>query len=337
MNNRIRSLFSRKPFVVVFILVPASLFPLRTQAQLEVSIDTYAGSSDGSGNGGEIDTGEVTAPNPLVESATYESTYTTASQTVSASYSVLQAAGSCAASGSYGVYGGIAEFSTGDEGNSAFSSDELTVTSDTLPVGTPVQVLVTWAYSGFVNLENTVVQGNYSIDAGNVTMTFQGNPTFKSISGSLDGSSGSWSVSGSVSQVVNTTVGSVGDVGWQNTITISGETTGDEVDTGVPESASASASATNTVYVNVLTPGAGYTADSGTVYPQIPTLSIQSVANGVLLSWPGWASGFQLQQNSDLTTADWIANNSPVNLVNGTNEVTITPATGTLFFRLINP
>jgi hypothetical protein len=44
-----------------------------------------------------------------------------------------------------------------------------------------------------------------------------------------------------------------------------------------------------------------------------------------------------LQQNTDLATANWVSNTIPINVVNGTNQVTVSPATGNLFFRLINP
>jgi hypothetical protein len=104
-----------------------------------------------------------------------------------------------------------------------------------------------------------------------------------------------------------------------------------------PYSYSGGGSLTSTFYVNVLTKGAGYTAASGTLYPLYqPTLSIQVVPGGVMLWWPGWASGYQLQQNSVLSAAGWVDCPNPVNLVNGNNEVTITPANGTLFFRLMN-
>lgn len=66
-----------------------------------------------------------------------------------------------------------------------------------------------------------------------------------------------------------------------------------------------------------------------------PSLTIQSATNGVVIGWPASATGFQLQENTDLTTTNWVANTAPTNVVSGTNLVTISPATGSGFFRLI--
>ena len=66
-------------------------------------------------------------------------------------------------------------------------------------------------------------------------------------------------------------------------------------------------------------------------------LSIQPAANGVTLFWPVTTTIYRLQQNSDLTTANWVSNTIPISVVNGTNQVTVSPAAGNLFFRLINP
>lgn len=71
--------------------------------------------------------------------------------------------------------------------------------------------------------------------------------------------------------------------------------------------------------------------------PFQPTLLIQPTTNGVLLLWPVTTPAFSLQQNSDLTTSNWVANTGPDNVVNGTNQVAISPAAGNLFFRLISP
>ena len=102
------------------------------------------------------------------------------------------------------------------------------------------------------------------------------------------------------------------------------------------------ASVASQTYVDVLTPGVSYTSSSGTVYPTLlsaarPTLGIQPATNGVTLFWPVSTTTYRLQQNADLTTANWRSNTIPVNVVNGTNQVTVSPATGNLFFRLVNP
>jgi hypothetical protein len=66
-------------------------------------------------------------------------------------------------------------------------------------------------------------------------------------------------------------------------------------------------------------------------------LSIQSTANGVVISWPASAIGFRLQENTNLNTTNWVANTNSIAVTNGTDRVTVTPAVGTRFFRLINP
>jgi len=45
-----------------------------------------------------------------------------------------------------------------------------------------------------------------------------------------------------------------------------------------------------------------------------------------------------LQQNSNLAApAGWVTSGFAITTANGTNSITITPATGNLFFRLANP
>jgi hypothetical protein len=73
--------------------------------------------------------------------------------------------------------------------------------------------------------------------------------------------------------------------------------------------------------------------------PGAPNLAIAQSGNSVIVSWPNTAN-YTLQQNSNLTlSAGWatsgyaVTTNSPP----GTNSVTITPPTGSLFFRLANP
>ena len=65
-----------------------------------------------------------------------------------------------------------------------------------------------------------------------------------------------------------------------------------------------------------------------------PTLTITRVGNSVTISWPDTA-GYNLQENSNLAAlAGWTASGYAVSASNGTNSITITPTTGTLFFRL---
>jgi hypothetical protein len=73
--------------------------------------------------------------------------------------------------------------------------------------------------------------------------------------------------------------------------------------------------------------------------PGTPNLTITHSGNSVIVSWPN--TGFYtLQQNNNLAAPSaWamsgynVTTNSPI----GTNSITITPPTGSLFFRLANP
>jgi hypothetical protein len=53
-----------------------------------------------------------------------------------------------------------------------------------------------------------------------------------------------------------------------------------------------------------------------------------------LVSWPGVILGYVLQQNSDLTTTNWINVTYPENLVNGQYQVTMPMTSSNVFYRL---
>ena len=57
----------------------------------------------------------------------------------------------------------------------------------------------------------------------------------------------------------------------------------------------------------------------------------------VTVSWPSSATNYVLQQNSDLTTANWMPTGLPVTTNGATVSVTISPPAGNLFFRLNSP
>jgi hypothetical protein len=66
-------------------------------------------------------------------------------------------------------------------------------------------------------------------------------------------------------------------------------------------------------------------------------LAIARSGPSLVLSWPAPPGGFVLQKNSDLTTTNWVtATNIPV-VVNGRSQVTLSPATGSQFYRLAHP
>jgi hypothetical protein len=70
----------------------------------------------------------------------------------------------------------------------------------------------------------------------------------------------------------------------------------------------------------------------------VPLLNIALITNNtVLISWPAPSTGFVLQQNPALGTTNWVNVTNVVIEINGQIQTTIAPATGTQFFRLINP
>lgn len=65
-----------------------------------------------------------------------------------------------------------------------------------------------------------------------------------------------------------------------------------------------------------------------------PNLTIHYVRpNTVVVSWPNTGS-YSLEQKSNLPGGNWTASPYPVTTANGTSSITITPPTGSLFFRL---
>ena len=71
--------------------------------------------------------------------------------------------------------------------------------------------------------------------------------------------------------------------------------------------------------------------------PGEPWLTVARVSpNSVTVSWANLGS-YTLQTNGNLTAPGWNAYGGTVTTSNGTNSVTITPPTGSLFFRLGNP
>jgi uncharacterized repeat protein (TIGR03803 family) len=86
----------------------------------------------------------------------------------------------------------------------------------------------------------------------------------------------------------------------------------------------------------------GGLAGNGTVfhiYLTVPTLTITSlgISNSIVLSWPSPSTGFSLEQNGDLRTANWLPVLLPV-IDDGTNKnVTVGSPSGNLFFRLVAP
>lgn len=80
-----------------------------------------------------------------------------------------------------------------------------------------------------------------------------------------------------------------------------------------------------------------YFIDNVTV-TRVPRVVMSLVStNSVMVSWPVEASGFLLQQNPGLDPQTWQTVNHSPEVEAGRNQVTISPATGTGFYRLVRP
>jgi uncharacterized repeat protein (TIGR03803 family) len=88
------------------------------------------------------------------------------------------------------------------------------------------------------------------------------------------------------------------------------------------------------------------TAPSGGIYgdgtafeivlPSPPSLNIAPSGGSFIISWPSSATNFVLEQNSNLATTNWSTNGVAIS-DDGTNKsVSIMPAAGNAFFRLLN-
>ena len=72
--------------------------------------------------------------------------------------------------------------------------------------------------------------------------------------------------------------------------------------------------------------------------PGAPLLTIQlTTTNTALISWQSPSTGFKLQENADLNTANWVA--APQSVTdNGTDKfIIVNPPTGNRFYRLFKP
>jgi hypothetical protein len=63
--------------------------------------------------------------------------------------------------------------------------------------------------------------------------------------------------------------------------------------------------------------------------------AFQTPTNSVVVAWPAPSTGFGLQQNSNLTSINWTSVTNATNVVNGENQVIISPPAGNRFYRLI--
>jgi hypothetical protein len=67
------------------------------------------------------------------------------------------------------------------------------------------------------------------------------------------------------------------------------------------------------------------------------TLAIAPSGTNFLLSWPSPPGSFVLQQNSDLTTTNWLTVTNTPTVTNGQNQAILAPPGGSEFYRLEYP
>jgi hypothetical protein len=65
-----------------------------------------------------------------------------------------------------------------------------------------------------------------------------------------------------------------------------------------------------------------------------PPLTLSHTGNSVTISWPSASTGFVLQQNANLSTTNWTTSGYTITTNGASVSITITSATGNLFFRL---
>jgi hypothetical protein len=78
-------------------------------------------------------------------------------------------------------------------------------------------------------------------------------------------------------------------------------------------------------------------ASSGGIYEATlaPVLHIEPSSNGTVVSWAGPATGYVLQQNSDISSANWQIVAAPLSLVAGENRVLVGSGQSVSAYRLV--
>ena len=73
------------------------------------------------------------------------------------------------------------------------------------------------------------------------------------------------------------------------------------------------------------------------ITPIAPVLNIERTGPNSVVLFSVAPDDWHLQQNFNLATTNWVGVTNPVNVIDGSNEVTITPLTSNQFFRLKFP
>jgi hypothetical protein len=83
---------------------------------------------------------------------------------------------------------------------------------------------------------------------------------------------------------------------------------------------------------------AGFWALYAIQTPGAPRLTITLTAtNTVVVSWPSHSTGFGLQQNTNLNTANWATPSETVNDNGVTRFILVNPPAGKKYYRLLHP
>ena len=71
--------------------------------------------------------------------------------------------------------------------------------------------------------------------------------------------------------------------------------------------------------------------------PPVPSLQIATVMDGLEIAWPTNEVPYRLEENGALDSAGWVANTNVINMLNGTNYVSIASPMSNRFYRLTFP
>jgi DNA/RNA endonuclease G (NUC1) len=149
-----------------------------------------------------------------------------------------------------------------------------------------------------------------------------------------DGITSFWPANGTVdtSVVINGT-----NFTSASAVTFNGANASFTVNSGSQITATVPGGATSGPIGVIAAGGLATSSNSFTVSFDAPALAIASSGTSVTISWPSPSTGFSLQENADLSATNWTNFAGTVD-DNGTNmSVTISPLTGSKYFRLLHP
>ncbi|MGZ5537389.1 MAG: hypothetical protein ACXWG0_02555, partial [Chthoniobacterales bacterium] len=69
----------------------------------------------------------------------------------------------------------------------------------------------------------------------------------------------------------------------------------------------------------------------------LPHLDVAASTASITLSWPAGASGWILQESTDMSLGSWMDSTRTIDVVGDQNQVTVLTSLGQGFFRLAHP